>query len=111
MICPVYGDFYSFPWKRGPHDNVQDYLEASTHFEKLRFSVFNELKSTDFISKLIMVFTKEDELKNVEVKCSVIRMMIQMLRNHEQCVTTFIQSNNFKNWVLQVATGSKNVVL
>ena len=60
---------------------------------------------------MIMVYAKEDETKHVEVKCSVVRMMIQMLRNHEQCVSTFIQSNNFKNWVLQVATGSKNVVL
>jgi len=22
IICPVYGDFYSFPWKRGPHDVI-----------------------------------------------------------------------------------------
>jgi len=22
MACPVYGDFYSFPWKRGPHDSI-----------------------------------------------------------------------------------------
>jgi len=25
FICPVYGDFYSFPWKRGPHDNLQEF--------------------------------------------------------------------------------------
>ena len=29
LICPVYGDFYSFPWKRGPHDNILEYTEAS----------------------------------------------------------------------------------
>lgn len=28
MVCPVYGDFYSFPWKRGPHDSIQEYIEA-----------------------------------------------------------------------------------
>ena len=28
ICCPVYGDFYSFPWKRGPHDNILDYTEA-----------------------------------------------------------------------------------
>lgn len=28
LMCPVYGDFYSFPWKRGPHDNILEYTEA-----------------------------------------------------------------------------------
>ena len=28
LICPVYGDFYSFPWKRGPHDSILEYIEA-----------------------------------------------------------------------------------
>ena len=58
-----------------------------------------------------MVFTKEDELKHVEVKCCVMRMMIQMLRNNEECIPTFVQNASFKNWVIQVATASKNVVL
>jgi len=29
LICPVYGEFYSFPWKRGPHDNILEFVEAS----------------------------------------------------------------------------------
>jgi len=41
LICPVYGDFYSFPWKRGPHDNIQDYIEALITFENLREQIFN----------------------------------------------------------------------
>lgn len=40
LICPVYGDFYSFPWKRGPHDNIMDFVEVSPIFEKLREKVF-----------------------------------------------------------------------
>lgn len=28
LMCPVYGDFFSFPWKRGPHDSILEYLEA-----------------------------------------------------------------------------------
>jgi hypothetical protein len=36
MVCPVYGDFYSFPWKRGPHDSILEYNEASATFEGLR---------------------------------------------------------------------------
>ncbi len=41
LVSPVYGDFYSFPWKRGPHDNILEYTEASATFELVRESVFN----------------------------------------------------------------------
>jgi hypothetical protein len=41
LICPVYGDFYSFPWKRGPHDNILEYIEALQTFESLRELIFN----------------------------------------------------------------------
>ena len=44
LICPVYGDFYSFPWKRGPHDNILEYIEALQTFESLRELIFNQLK-------------------------------------------------------------------
>ena len=49
IICPVYGDFYSFPWKRGPHDNILEYIEASKFFENLRNLIFSEIKGNEFI--------------------------------------------------------------
>ena len=76
IICPVYGDFYSFPWKRGPHDSILEYIEAQKIFEKLRDTVFNNLKDFDFIAKSLALFVKEDESKYVEVKCSVLRLFI-----------------------------------
>ena len=63
MMCPVYGDFYSFPWKRGPHDSIQDYIEASISFEQLRESIYLYLRDFDFIGKALLIFQSEDETK------------------------------------------------
>ena len=76
MVCPVYGDFYSFPWKRGPHDSIQEWLEASLKFEALRQSIFSELKSSDFVAKSLLILNSEDESTQVEVKCSILRLYI-----------------------------------
>lgn len=56
LICPVYGDFYSFPWKRGPHDNILEYIEALSTFESLRELIFNQLKEFDFLGKFIVIY-------------------------------------------------------
>ena len=76
MICPVYGDFYSFPWKRGPHDSILEYTEACVTFDKLRETIFGHLRDFDFVGKSLAIFQSEDESKNVEVKCSVLRFFI-----------------------------------
>lgn len=83
LMCPVYGDFYSFPWKRGPHDNILEYTEAVTIFEKVRESIFVCVKDFDFIGKALAIFLNEDEMKNVEVKCSVLRLFNQTLRTFD----------------------------
>jgi hypothetical protein len=36
IVNPVYGDTYSFPWKRGPHDNLGEYFEALMVFDMAR---------------------------------------------------------------------------
>ena len=33
LVNPYYGDTFSYPWKRGPHDNIPEYLEALPVFE------------------------------------------------------------------------------
>ncbi len=33
IINPICGDTYSFPWKRGPHDNLGEYNEALPIFD------------------------------------------------------------------------------
>lgn len=83
LICPVYGDFYSFPWKRGPHDNILEYIEAQSIFESMRDKIFMYVKDFDFVGKAIAIFMMEDENKSVEAKCSVLRMFNQMLRSFD----------------------------
>lgn len=56
LICPVYGDFYSVPWKRGPHDNILDYIEALSTFESLRELIFIQLKEFGFIGKFMHIY-------------------------------------------------------
>jgi len=36
LVNPVYGDIFSFPWNRGPHDAINEYLEAVSCFEDAR---------------------------------------------------------------------------
>jgi len=40
IINPIYGDTYSFPWKRGPHDNLNEYLEATSTFDMVRNTTY-----------------------------------------------------------------------
>jgi len=61
MTNPAYGDTYSFPWKRGPHDNLNEYLEASNHFEGVRGHLVSSFMEYDFVKCLINVFNSEDE--------------------------------------------------
>jgi hypothetical protein len=107
LICPVYGDFYSFPWKRGPHDNILEYIEAQSIFENMRDKIFLQIKDFDFVGKALAIFMSEDESKSVEVKCSVLRMLNQMLRSfdaqnnlarkNDGALDMFLSNPNLKN--------------
>jgi hypothetical protein len=102
LCCPVYGDFYSFPWKRGPHDNILEYTEASLVYA---------------------IFLKEDESKHVEVKCSILRFFIQLLRSFdnqpngassskvEGVLDIFLSNPSLKQVLTQAAFSSKDAVI
>lgn len=121
IACPVYGDFYSFPWKRGPHDNILEYTEAVTLFEKLREQIFQHLKEYDFVSKALAIYQKEDESKYLEVKCSTLRFFIQLLRTfdnqssqllrQESALDLFLSNPTFKNVISQAAFNSRSPVV
>ena len=118
MVCPVYGDFYSFPWKRGPHDNIQDYIEAAATFDQLREAIFLYLRDFDFVGKCLVVFQSEDEAKQIEVKMSVLRFLIQMVRSFngkvdengkkaELALDLFIGNSNLKQILTVAAFNAK----
>ena len=59
---PFFGDTYSYPWKRGPHDNLPEYLEALPTFDNiLRQTIFQLMTEFDYLSKLSMIYLSEDE--------------------------------------------------
>ena len=59
---PFFGDTYSYPWKRGPHDNLPEYLEALPTFDNvLRQTIFAQLTEFDFLGKLSLIYQSEDE--------------------------------------------------
>lgn len=80
LMCPVYGDFFSFPWKRGPHDSILEYIEASKQFEIVRKQIFTELKNYDLIKKALLIYSKEEE-PHLEVRCCALRILIQVLKS------------------------------
>jgi hypothetical protein len=81
LISPPYGDTYSFPWKRGPHDNLGEYLETFTRYTEIRKIVFQSFKEFDFLKVLTAVYNSEEDGKGVVVsKVACLRVIIQLLR-------------------------------
>ncbi len=80
IINPVYGETYSFPWKRGPHDNLNEYLEALPSFDLIRQLIANQTNEFDFFGKLGVIFSSEDENQHVVTKVAVLRVITQLLR-------------------------------
>jgi hypothetical protein len=65
LMNPYYGDTFSYPWKRGPHENLAEYQEVfSPVFDgALREVVWKTLTDTsiDWLAKFAIVFQAEDE--------------------------------------------------
>lgn len=118
MICPVYGDYYSFPWKRGPHDSILEYIEASQFFETLRTKIFFELKGQDFITKALQVYFQEEESQQLEVRCSVLRFLLQLLRSFdtrlpkgERALDFYLQNPTLMKTAQSIAFSAQDPVL
>lgn len=80
LINPAFGDTYSFPWKRGPHDQLIEYQDLVPLVEQIRCRIYKKLTgSGDFIGHLLSVFQNEKSDK-VVVKTAVFRIFTQLLR-------------------------------
>lgn len=120
FICPVYGDFYSFPWKRGPHDNIMDFVEVSPIFEKVREKVFQGLlmqNGTKFPARACAVFQREDDSKFAEVRSSLLRMITQLLftgrgqNDSQTLLDQLVGSANLRQILMSTAFASKDSIL
>jgi fused-like protein len=80
LINPVYGDVFSFPWNRGPHDAINEYLEAVPMLEDSRNILSQIICDTELMKFLLTAFHSEDESQHIETKVAVLRIVTQMLR-------------------------------
>ena len=87
---PLYGDVFSFPWNRGPHDAINEYLEAVPVLEDARQNLSSIITDTEFLKYLLTAFHSEDESQHTETKIAVLRIVTQMLRTPRDTQT---QSN------------------
>ena len=76
----MYGDTFTFPWKRGPLDTISEYLEAQNQFELTKNHIHDCLNEIDWISDIIHIFNQENELKSVATRTSILRLIISMIR-------------------------------
>ncbi len=82
---PFFGDTYSYPWKRGPHDNLPEYYEALPTFDNvLRQSIYSALAEFDYLGKLNIIYSAEDENHQVVTKVCILRILVQLLRMKEE---------------------------
>jgi hypothetical protein len=51
----------SFPWKRGPHDQLIEYNDAIVIYDNLRLETFKLLSQTQYIDILLNIFHNENE--------------------------------------------------
>ena len=79
LINPAFGDTYSFPWKRGPHDQIIEYQDLVPLVEHIRARVYKKLSSTDFIATLMQIFHHEQD-PEVMTKVATLRIITQLLR-------------------------------
>lgn len=63
IMCPMYGDTFTFPWKRGPLDTIAEYFEAANQFELTRHHINDCLFGIDWIGDMITIFNSENESK------------------------------------------------
>jgi len=80
IVNPAYGDTYSFPWKRGPHDQINEYLDTVPTYEQLRLNIYKKIADFDFLKALMTVYHSEDENNFMMTKVAVLRIISQIAR-------------------------------
>jgi hypothetical protein len=84
MIAPIYGDTFSFPWKRNPHESINEYIEVVPILESMKLCVFKCLGAFDWVSKLTTIFNSEDVNTHIVTKVAVLRIFVSLLRLNSQ---------------------------
>ena len=80
MINPPIGSQFSFPWVRGPHDQLIEYNDAVNSFESVRMTVYKFFTEFAFCQSLMNVYHQENEAEHLVTKISVMRIVTQLAR-------------------------------
>jgi len=116
LINPYYGDTYSYPWKRGPHDNFNEYLEVLPIFDSvLRQTIYQSLCDFDFLQKFTLIFNAEDESQQAVTRVAILRILIQMLRLKKEfadhTADIIIANSQAMTLINNVSIGSKDGIV
>lgn len=80
LVNPAVGGQFSFPWMRGPHDQLIEYNDAVNSFENMRMTVYKCFSEYDFIDLLMNIYHFESEAQHLMTKMSVMRIISQLTR-------------------------------
>ena len=80
LTNPAFGNTFSFPWKRGPHDQINEYLDCAPTLEMIRINVYKHLSEFDFLNALMTVYHSENEQEHLMTKVAVLRIITQLSR-------------------------------
>jgi len=61
LVNPAFGSVFSFPWMRGPHDQLIEYNDAINSFETVRMTVYKFFTEFDFLGVLMKIYHDENE--------------------------------------------------
>ena len=80
LINPAFGSSFSFPWKRGPHDQLIEHGDAVKTFENIRMTAYKNLSEFDFGQCLVAIYDSEIEEDHTMTKMAVLRIVTQLTR-------------------------------
>ena len=123
MINPPIGCQFSFPWVRGPHDQLIEYNDAVNSFESMRITVYKFFTEFSFCGSLMNIFHAENEQEHVVTKLAVMRIITQLARIKKDNLTelglthlqapseVLIQNSTVIHTLNQTVTQSKDHIL
>jgi len=93
FMHPIYGDIFTFPWRKSSSESISEFNEALPLFECLKQEIASSIEELDWADILIKVFNAEDESNLTKV--SVLRLILQCLRASKDLSEKAIQNKAF----------------
>ncbi|KAL4452973.1 hypothetical protein ABPG73_012917 [Tetrahymena malaccensis] len=85
LVHPVYGDIFTFPWKRGLSGAVSEFCECLSIFECLKTQVYTYLQEVDWLSLFVRLYNSEEDNSKL-TKISILRIVMQGVRIQRELI-------------------------